>query len=103
MSDQAQPMTPAELALKTATETLMQIAPVVLAGVAATNPNAALALQLAPMATQMLQLATQLTQAGAMTSEQLVQLFATIGGGIQTTHDQWVAINAAAAKPVEAA
>jgi hypothetical protein len=57
---------------------------------AASNPGAASALALAPVALQLLQAATQFQQAGGMTPDQLAALFATIGANIKTSHDAWV-------------
>lgn len=89
-----------QVALQTALQTAEAAAPALLAagaGVATVaNPNAALALQLAPVAIQAIQSAVQLTQAGAMTPEQLAALWAQIGAGVQKAHNDWAAMNAPA-------
>ena len=66
--------------------------------IAATSPQGAAIVALAPLAIKFLQSAMQLQQAGAMTAEQLVGLFATIGQGVQSSHAQWAAMNAADAQ-----
>lgn len=63
--------------------------------VAGTNPEVAAVVALAPVAIQLLQSAMQLQQAGVLPPEQLAALFASIGQGIQSTHNQWAAMNAA--------
>lgn len=73
---------------QTALNTAVQALPAILA---ASNPGAASALALAPVALQLLQAATQFQQAGGMTPEQLAALFATIGANIKTSHEAWVA------------
>lgn len=68
---------------------------------AATDPKVAAVVALAPIALQLLQSATQLQQAGVLPAEQLASLFGSIGQGIQSTHDQWAAMNAAEAAPAK--
>lgn len=81
--------------LQTVATTVAGLAPEILAaGGKAVNPNVATIVALAPIALQFLQSATQLQQAGAMSAEALAGLFATIGQGIQSNHDKWVAMNA---------
>jgi len=75
--------------LQQAETTAAQLAP--LAGLI--SPQAATIAAIAPIAIDMLNSAVKLTQAGAMTQDQLAQLFLTIGAGIQTTHDKWSALN----------
>jgi hypothetical protein len=75
----------------TALQTAASLAPTL----AATDPKVAAIVALAPVAIQLLQSATQLQQAGVLPPEQLAALFASIGTGIQSTHDQWAAMNAA--------
>ncbi len=89
--------------MNTATDTALKTAeallPTILAAAGtAASPQAAAIVALAPIALQFLQSAMQLQQAGAMTSDQLAALFASIGQGIQSSHDKWAAMNAASAK-----
>lgn len=72
-------------------QSLEAAAPVIAAG----SPQVAAVVALAPVAIQLLQSATQLQQAGVLPPEQLAALFASIGQGIQSTHDKWAAMNAA--------
>lgn len=72
-------------------QSLGAAAPVLAAG----SPQVAAVVALAPLAIQLLQSATQLQQAGVLPPEQLAALFASIGQGIQSTHNQWAALNAA--------
>lgn len=74
------------------------MAPAILSAVGASNPGVAAIIQLAPVAIQFLQSALQLQQAGIISAEQLAQMFSSVGAGIQNTHDQWAAMNAAEAK-----
>jgi hypothetical protein len=84
----------------TALQTAEALAPVILAAAGtALSPQTAAIVALAPIALSFLQSATQLEQAGAMTPAQLASLFLSIGQGVQSTHDKWVAMNAADAAP----
>jgi hypothetical protein len=65
---------------------------------AATNPKAAAIVALAPLVVQFLDSATKLQQAGVIPPEQLAALFASIGQGVQKTHDEWAAMDAAGVK-----
>jgi hypothetical protein len=76
----------AQTVATTALETAVAVA-------AVTNPQAAAVVALAPIALQFLQSATQLQQAGAMTPEQLTNMFRIVGAGVQSTHDRWAALN----------
>lgn len=73
--------------VETALQTAAVLAPVL-------DPKTATVAALAPVALQMLQAATQLQQAGVLPPDQLAALFASIGSGIQATHNQWTAMNA---------
>jgi hypothetical protein len=94
-----------DAALQSAVATLQAAAPLILGAALASNPNAAAIAQIAPVALQFLQTASLLHNAGAMTSQQLADLFSTIGNGVQTTHNAWAAMNAADAveKPLASA
>ncbi len=73
--------------------TVATVAPALLAIASAADPKVAGAMQLAPLAIQALQSLSQLAQAGVMTPDQLAQMFAQIGQGIQTTHNAWKAMD----------
>ena len=60
---------------------------------AASSPAAASAAALAPIALQFLQSAQQIQAAGLMTADQLAATFASIGQGVQATHNAWAALN----------
>lgn len=80
----------------TAVQTAEVLLPTILAAAGtAASPQVAGIVALAPVAMQLLQSAIQLQSVGAMTSDQLAALFASIGQGIHATHDKWVALNAA--------
>lgn len=49
----------------------------------------------AAVAISIMQAAMQMQQAGQMTPDDLVKLFATISSSIQTAHDKWTSMNAA--------
>jgi hypothetical protein len=80
---------------QTILDTALQTAGAVGSALAATDPKVAAVVALAPLAIQLLQSATAAQQAGLIPAEQLAGLFASIGTGIQSTHDQWVAMNRA--------
>lgn len=80
---------------QTLATTILQTAASLAPALAATDPKVAAVVALAPVALQLLQSATQLQQAGVLPAEELASLFASIGRGIQSTHDQWAAMNAA--------
>jgi len=80
----------------TVLQTAEALAPVILAAGSAANPQVAAVVALAPIALAFLQSATQLEQAGAMTPAQLASLFLSVGQGVQSTHEKWLALNAAA-------
>lgn len=61
---------------------------------AAGSAGAATVVALAPIALQLLDAATKAQQAGLLPPEQLAALFASIGQGIQSTHNRWAAMNA---------
>lgn len=82
----------------TALQTAEVLAPSILAAVAASDPRVAAVAQFAPVALQLLQSAIQLQQAGVISSTELASMFGSIGNGIQSTHLQWAAMNAAEAK-----
>lgn len=75
--------------IKTALDTAAALAPTL----AAIDPKVAIVAELAPLAIQLLQAATAAQQAGLIPAEQLAGLFASVGTGIQSTHDEWVAMN----------
>lgn len=87
--------------MSTVTDTIVataeQLLPTLLSAASVSSPAAAGITALAPVAMQLMQSAMQLHSAGAMSADQLATLFGTIGAGVQTTHDQWAALNA---KPV---
>lgn len=83
--------TQTETIAATALQTALAVAP----ALAAADPKIAAVVALAPVAIQLLQSATSLQQAGVLPAAQLAGLFASIGQGIQSTHDQWAAMNAA--------
>ena len=80
---------------QTIASTALQSALAVAPALAAADPKIAAVVALAPVAIQLLQSATTLQQAGVLPAVQLASLFASIGQGIQSTHDQWAAMNAA--------
>jgi hypothetical protein len=75
------------------TQTVEALAPVVIAVASAADPRVAAITTLAPMALNFLQAAAQLQAAGAMSETDLAALFSTIGQGVATTHNAWVAMN----------
>ena len=76
----------------TVTETLKQLAPALIGAALLKNPSAA---QVAPLVLSLLQTATQLHSVGTMSDQQLADLFASVGAGVQVTHNAWVAMNEA--------
>lgn len=86
--------TTAETIGATALQTAAALAP----QLAAADPKVAAVVALAPLALQLLQTATAAQQAGLLSDAQLAGLFASIGSGIQSTHAQWAALNAADAR-----
>jgi hypothetical protein len=76
---------------QTALATALNLAPTL----AAADPKVAAIVALAPLAVELLQSATKAQQAGILPPEQLAALFASIGQGIQSTHQQWASMNAA--------
>lgn len=81
--------------VQTVAQTALQTAAAILPALASTDPKLAAAVALAPLAVDLLQKATAAQQAGLLPPEQLAALFASIGQGIQSTHSQWAAMNAA--------
>lgn len=82
--------------MSTATDTAATILKTALdtaALIATTDPRAAAAVALAPIFTQLLNAAMQMQQARAMTPEALASLFVSIGKGIQSTSNEWNAMN----------
>lgn len=75
--------------------TALQTAAAVLPALAAADPKVAAVVALAPLAVDLLQKATAAQQAGLLPADQLAALFASIGQGIQSTHNQWQAMSAA--------
>lgn len=75
--------------------TALQTAAALAPQLAASDPKVAAVVALAPLALQLLQTATAAQQAGLLSDAQLAGLFASIGSGIQSTHAQWAALNAA--------
>jgi hypothetical protein len=67
-----------------------QMLPALIAAAAIQNPNVA---AMAPVILELMAAATKLRDASLLTSGQLEVLFADIAKGVQSTHDQWVALN----------
>jgi hypothetical protein len=84
-------MTTATDIAQTALQTAAGLAPTL----AATDPRVAAIVALSPLALQLLQMATQAQQAGLLTPEQLAAMWTDVGAGLQSTHAQWAAMNAA--------
>lgn len=63
--------------------------------IGASSPQGAAIVALAPIALTFLDAAIKLQAAGVMNSQQLASLFASVGTGIQSTHNQWIAMDAA--------
>lgn len=82
-------------AINTALETAAAVAAQTLA---VSDPKVATVVALAPLVVQFLDAATKLQQAGGLPPEQLAALFLSTSSGIQSAHEQWAAMNAAAAK-----
>ena len=80
--------------MTTAAEAAVIALPAILAAAAAVNPQVGV---VAPVVLQLIEAATKLQGASLMTAEQLQALFADIGSGISSTHDQWAKLNEAAA------
>jgi hypothetical protein len=76
-------------------QTILTTALQTAAAIAVTDPKAAAAVALAPFIVQLLTAAAQMQQAGTMTPAALADLFTSIGAGIQSTHDEWAAMNTA--------
>lgn len=76
-------------------QTILTTALQTAAAIAVTDPKAAAAVALAPFIVQMLTAATQMQQAGTLTPAALADLFASIGAGIQGTHNEWAALDKA--------
>lgn len=85
--------TQAEAVAAGVAQSLAAAAPALAAGT-----GAATIVALAPVALQFLDAATKLQQAGVLPPDQLAALFASVGQGIQSTHDRWIAMNEADAK-----
>jgi hypothetical protein len=86
------PNATANAVVTTIEQTAAAMLPEIATAVGAANPTVARAMALA---LQLLQSVTQLSNAGAMSPDQLAQLFSSIGKDIQATHEQWVAMNGA--------
>lgn len=84
-------MSQAQDIVETAVQTVGALAPTL----AAADPRVAAVVALAPLAIQLLDAATKAQQAGVIPPEQLAGLFLSVGQGIQSTHVQWAAMNAA--------
>lgn len=89
------PQTPAPAAAPSILGTVLQTAASIAPALAAADPKVAAVVALAPVAITLLTAATQLQQAGVIPAQQLVDLFQEVGNGIQSTHDEWAAMNAA--------
>ncbi len=87
----------------TIASTAIQTAAALAPALAASNPQVAAIVALAPLAVQLLDTATKAQQAGLLPPDELAALFASIGRGIQSTHDQWAQMNAADATAGKAA
>lgn len=85
MSDTAQTIA------QTALQTAVALAPTL----AAADPKVAAIVAAASLANTLLQAATAATEAGMLPPDQLIGLYASLGPGLQSTHNQWVAMNAA--------
>lgn len=80
---------------QTIASTALQTAMAVAQALAVTNPKVAAAVALAPLVAQLLESVEQMQQAGTLTPESLADLFASIGKGVKSTHDEWAALDAA--------
>ena len=74
-----------------AAQTVEGLAPAIIAAAIGSSGSTAGA----AVAISFMQAAMQMQQAGQMTPDDLVKLFATISAGVQSAHDKWVAMNAA--------
>lgn len=81
--------------MQTVVDTAVKTAEAILPTLASADPRAATIMALAPLALQLLQIGTQANQAGLLPDSQLAALFASVGSGIQSTHNAWAAMNAA--------
>lgn len=81
--------------VQTVAQTALQTAAALAPSLSAADPKIAAVVVLAPLALRLLQTATEAQQAGLMSSQQLADLWASTNHGIQSTHDQWAAMNAA--------
>jgi hypothetical protein len=81
--------------VNTAVQTTEALLPAILAAAGVANPALTSAAQIAPAVISALQLAATFQKSGFMTADQLASLFASIGQGVQSTHDKWAAMNAA--------
>lgn len=64
---------------------------------AAVNPKAAAVVALAPVIAQLLDTVEKMQSAGTLDEAKLQSMFESIGTSIKATHDEWVAMNSAAA------
>ena len=80
-----------QVVVDTAIATAQALAPALIAAAVGSNPSV---VALTPVITQFIQTAMQLHNAGAMTQEQLAQVFMMTSTGIRTTHDRWMELNA---------
>lgn len=84
--------------LNQAAQTAEQLAPAAIAvasiaAAASGNPEAIAAVKVAPIAIAALQSLTQLANVGALSQEQLAQMFADVGASVQTSHSAWAAMD----------
>lgn len=95
MAQSANPAAAADQTKQSTLQTALQTAAAVIPVVAAADPRVAAIVGLAPLALDLLQKAMQAQQAGLLPADQLAALFASVGAGIQSTHNAWAQMNAA--------
>ena len=83
--------------MNTQTQAGINEAIAVAGALAPVSPQGAAIVALAPIALSFFDAAIKLQAAGAMTTAQLAGLFASVGQGIQATHDAWAALDNKAA------
>jgi hypothetical protein len=75
--------------------TAIQVAAALAPVVGASSPQGAAVVALAPIALDLLNAAVKAQSVGLMTADQLAQWFSTVGANIQSTHNEWIAMDAA--------
>jgi hypothetical protein len=79
----------------TVLETVKELAPSIMAAGIAANPQTAQVAAVAGIALQFLQSANEAHKAGLLTSAELSDFYVKVGQRLQSTHDAWIAMNAA--------